>query len=195
MDWVGIMNYKLGDIIGITGVMGAGKSYFAKNIFKGTPYDYDINIIEIDDIRRDLLWESNQPLAKNLRQEIIKNFNILEYDECFLFDRVKFTQYIFSNEEILKKMNFLCKEFFIQEIKNKCKEDKINLLIWVNLIEENYLNIINSIIFIDINEALWIKRNKNNSLFDTRIKLQTNIESKKELLNNVNVHYEVFKNE
>lgn len=189
------MNYKPGDIIGITGVMGAGKSYFAKNIFKGTPYDYDINIIEIDDIRRDLLWESNQPLAKNLRQEIIKNFNILEYDECFLFDRVKFTQYIFSNEEILKKMNFLCKEFFIQEIKNKCKEDKINLLIWVNLIEENYLDIINSIIFIDINEALWIKRNKNNSLFDTRIKLQTNIESKKELLNNVNVHYEVFKNE
>lgn len=193
MGWVGNMNYNIGEIIGITGVMGAGKSYFANNFSKYYPEHKEINIIEIDEIRRKLLWKSNSSLAIDLRKKIISEFSILNYDEKFLFNREIFTNYIFSDKKILDKFNEICKDFFVKEIKNNYEKEKLNLLVWVNLIEEEYFKLVNSIIYVDINEVTWSKRN-NELICKSRLDFQTDIKKKKELLKMLNINYKVFNN-
>ncbi len=190
------MKYKNNDLIGITGIMGAGKSFFA-NSFDTIYNEYKnkINIIEIDDIRRNLLWKSKELNALKLRQEIINQFSI-GHDENLFFNRELFTGYLFSNIELINKFNKLCKPYFIEEIKSSMCENKVNFLIWVNLIEENYLGLLNHIVFIDVTEEKWLKRNSYNlELFQLRLKFQNNSNIKKELLKNIKISYEVHLND
>lgn len=189
--------FKNNELIGITGTIGAGKSYLA-NSFSViyTQYEDRINVIEIDDIRRNLLWSSTDPLALDFRETLIKSFRISEYDNELFFNRNLFTDYIFSHTDTLQKFNELCKPFFIEEVKNFKKEDKVNLLVWVNLIEDNYLPILDFLIFVDVTEKVWLQRNINDlESLQKRIKFQTNYNEKIKLLESINLPYEVFYNE
>lgn len=185
------------ELIGITGTIGAGKSFLAQSFSILYPqYENRINVIEIDNIRRNLLWESLSALALDLRLKLIKTFNISHYDKNLFFNRKDFTEYIFSHTDILQQFNQLCKPFFIQEINQLRKEDKVNLLVWVNLIEENYLPLLDFIIFVDVTEKTWLQRNLNDlESLQTRIKFQTNYNEKIKLLETINIPYEVFYNE
>lgn len=185
------------ELIGITGTIGAGKSFLAQSFSLLYPqYENRINVIEIDNIRRNLLWESLSALALDLRLKLIKTFNISHYDKNLFFNRKDFTEYIFSHTDILQQFNQLCKPFFIQEINQLRKEDKVNLLVWVNLIEENYLPLLDFIIFVDVTEKTWLQRNLNDlESLQTRIKFQTNYNEKIKLLETINIPYEVFYNE
>ncbi len=185
------------ELIGITGTIGAGKSFLAQSFSLLYPqYENRINVIEIDNIRRNLLWESLNALALDLRLKLIKTFNISHYDKNLFFNRKNFTEYIFSHTDILQQFNQLCKPFFIQEINQLREEDKVNLLVWVNLIEENYLPLLDFLIFVDVTEKTWLQRNLNDlELLQTRIKFQTNYNEKIKLLETINIPYEVFYNE
>ena len=117
------------ELIGITGTIGAGKSFLAQSFSLLYPqYENRINVIEIDNIRRNLLWESLSALALDLRLKLIKTFNISHYDKNLFFNRKDFTEYIFSHTDILQQFNQLCKPFFIQEINQLRKEDKVNIV-------------------------------------------------------------------
>ncbi len=191
MDWIGHMKYKKGQIIGVTGIMGAGKSYFAQKMLS-----CEHHIIEIDDIRRELLWSSMNIHAIELRKTIIENFNLKNYDQKFFFDRASFTEYIFSQKYILKNFNCLCKPFFIQEIFQQYDRNKINLLVWSHLIEDDYIQLLNSIIFIDIHLDKWKKINPiHDSLFSSRVDFFHDLMNKKALLNKLSLPVEVLLNE
>lgn len=185
------------ELIGITGTIGAGKSFLAQSFSHLYPqYENRINVIEIDNIRRNLLWESLNALALDLRLKLIKTFNISHYDKNLFFNRKDFTEYIFSHTDILQQFNQLCKPFFIQEINQLRKEDKVNLLVWVNIIEENYLPLLDFLIFVDVTEKTWLQRNLNDlESLQTRIKFQNNYNEKIKLLETINIPYEVFYNE
>lgn len=179
-------------IIGITGIIGAGKSFVAEKIKR----QYQANIIELDDIRRDMLWHSLTIEAVNLRKELIKEFSIKNYDNNYFFDRDSFTTFIFSNEDILKKFNLLCVSYFLDNIREKIVQHTLNCIVWVNLIEENYLPFIDYVIFVDISQEKWQKNNHNNlSLIQERYTKQTHVDNKKNLLNNLTLPYEVYHNE
>lgn len=179
-------------IIGVTGIIGAGKSFVAERIKQ----QYDANIIELDDIRRDMLWYSLSPEAYNLRKSIIEKFSINSYDAHYFFDRENFTKFIFSDEYMLRQFNLLCVNYFLDNIRKKILPNKLNCVVWVNLIEENYLQLIDYLIFVDISEKQWLQNNQNNfSLIQQRYNKQTHSDNKKKLLNNLTTAYEVYHNE
>lgn len=178
--------------IGITGVIGSGKSFFA-NSLKNT---YDANIIELDHIRRHLLWSSYSSLAISLRKKLIHMFNIDKYDAFFFFNREQFTNIIFSNIDILNEFNKICFPYFKEEINNHFIENKLNVLIWANLIEDDYHTFLEHVILITVSQETWTLRN---ALYltsmQTRLSLQSSEEYKIKLLNSLSISYEVFINE
>lgn len=178
--------------IGITGVIGSGKSFVAQSLKD----QYCANIIEIDDIRRDLLWNCLSPLAVSLRQELIRIFDIKAFDEDFFFDRSSFTDYIFSDSLLLKKFNLICFPYFKEEINHRFVSDKLNLLVWVNLIEDNYFTLVEHVILVHISETVWLERNLSHLKdMQARLKLQSNAEEKQLLLHSLLISHEVLNNE
>lgn len=184
-----LLNYH---IIGITGIIGAGKSFLSHKLKS----QYHANIIEIDDIRRDMLWQSLSQDSVNLRKELIKEFHITTYNKNYFFDRTNFTKKIFSSEIILQKFNSLCKPYFCTSIKERIKTNSLNCIVWVNLIEDYYVDLIEHLVFIDISEHQWLKYNQNNLTFMLeRYNMQTEMIEKKKLLQQLSISYEVYSNE
>ena len=81
-----MINLQSNDFLGITGVIGSGKSFLAQNfsIYENEIYinstNSPISVFEIDDIRRELLWNSQSNLAIKLRKQLTKFFNIKNYN-------------------------------------------------------------------------------------------------------------------
>lgn len=180
--------------IGITGIIGSGKSFFVNSILK----KYDPNIIEVDDIRRNLLWYSLSDLALNLRKTLINAFLITHYDENFFFDRTTFTHYIFSHASILARFNRICFPYFKKEIESLFIPDKLNLLVWVNLIEDNYYVLVDHIVLVVVTEKTWLERHSHTSdmkLIEERLKIHNTSNIKQQLLHTIAISHEVFINE
>lgn len=193
MAWVGLMNnlsqYK---VVGITGIIGSGKTFLSELL----KHSHKANIIEVDNIRRSMLWHSLSIDSINLRKDIIHQFSIDKYDENYFFDRSSFTQLIFSNVNILQKFNLLCRPYFYKNIKDNILDDVLNCIVWVNLIEDDYLDLIEHLLFIDISQQQWLTYNINNLDFiSQRYNMQTDIINKKQLLTQLKISYEVYTNE
>lgn len=186
-----INKYYQYNVIGITGIIGSGKSFLSQ-LLKN---ECNANIIEIDDIRRELLWSSLSLLAVNLRKEIIKNCNIKIFDNNFFFNRESFTNYIFKDINTLHRFNDMCIPYFKEEIKNRIELDQINCIVWVNLIEESYLDLMNYLIILNISEEQWINNNKEDiNLLLKRREKQNTFEDKIKMLNKYKIKFEVINN-
>lgn len=179
------------DIIGITGVIGSGKTFLSNYL---QSY-YQANIIEIDTIRRDMLWSSLSQSSIQLRQELIQEFSIKDYNFQWFFDRTRFTQFIFSNIHLLNKFNAICQPYFKDSIRNQLIPEQLNCIVWVNLIEDNYLDMINYLVYVNISQDKWVQLNQEHILVKERIKTQLDLLSKLKLLKNLSIAYEVFENE
>lgn len=191
LESLDITKYNQYEVIGITGIIGSGKSFLSKRL----EINNNANIIEIDEIRRNLLWYSLSLLAIDLRKEIIKQFNIGVFDNNYFFNRKKFTEYIFSDIENLKKFNQLCIPYFKEEIKNKIIENKLNCIVWVNLIEERYLELLEYLIILNITEEKWHNNNKKDiDLLLKRREKQNSFKSKITMLKCNNIKFEVINN-
>lgn len=177
--------------VGITGVIGSGKTFLAQYLQSC----YQANIIEIDDIRRNMLWISLSQQSIQLRKELIQAFSIEQYDSDFFFDRKNFTHFIFSDIALLSQFNSICQPYFKEVIKSQFLSQQLNCIIWVNLIEDNYLDMIDYMIFIDILQHKWELFNQQQILVKERFTMQLDFLSKKRLLNNLLIPYEVFNNE
>lgn len=177
--------------IGITGIIGCGKSFLAHYLCSL----YEANIIEIDDIRRNMLWSSLSAESVNLRKALIKEFYIQDYDCQFFFDRESFTDFIFSDIQILKNFNSICQSYFKKTIKKNLLPNRLNCIVWVNLIEDNYVDMIEHIVYVDISHKRWSDFNKENLIIQKRLNFQLDCEKKKNLLDHLSVSYEVFYNE
>lgn len=178
-------------IIGITGVIGSGKSFLSHYL---KSY-YQANIIEIDTIRRDMLWNSFSSQSVQLRKELTEEFCIEKYDSQYFFDRTSFTQFIFSNIHFLNKFNVICKPYFKEAIKNLLISERLNCVVWVNLIEDDYLDMIEYMIYVNISQDKWNQFNQGQKIVTERLNTQLDLVSKKTLLKNLPICYEVFENE
>lgn len=193
-----MINLQSNDFLGITGVIGSGKSFLAQNfsIYENEIYinstNSPISVFEIDDIRRELLWNSQSNLAIQLRKKLTKFFNIKNYNSEYFFDRIEFTNFIFSSKDILNEFNTVCKPFFIHYIHQNQLKNHINLIVWVNLIEDYYhLNFpFKHIIHTTISNKKWNKHNS--SILSHRIKLQNNPYKKNKILKTSGIPYSII---
>lgn len=166
----------MSNVYGVTGLMGAGKSSVARML--GSQIK-DSNIIEIDDIRRELLWgvSANQ----NLQEEISNQFGLSVKN--FESQRTKLSDRVFDNKENLKKYANTLFPYIAAEIEKQMNLFTHTLLVWAYLAEDGYLNYVNQTVFLVHTHNDIIKsRNKFDVDTEKRILVQSSFEEKRELI-------------
>ena len=150
-------------IIGITGSIGSGKSYTI-DIFKKICTEKKIKAIflNVDDIRRNIL-EKEKIDGSELNQKIYKDENAMKEYKKYINPKIK----NYLNEQIRKNVGII----FIE---------------WALLLEDNLHDIVDSIIMVNCQEKIQIKRLENGDLGKEqvikRIKMQLTNEQKIEKL-------------
>ena len=116
----------------ITGAINSGKTYFANELQKRMDYQ----IIEVDDVRRHLLWDSTEKNHVLLREFLSDEFQISTSGNYKFLNREELTNKIFARPENLKQYSLIATPFIKEHIltiqKNK------SFLVWVFILEENY---------------------------------------------------------
>ncbi len=154
-------------VIGITGSIGSGKSY-AVNMFKNIckKNKVDAVFINVDDVRRNILKQEN-------------------------IDRDALNCKIYNNEKEMEKykqfINPKIREYLIKQINvNNC----FIFIEWALLIEDEFEDIVDSIIMIDCKREIQIERLEKGDLGKEevikRINLQLTNNEKKEKIKNLN---------
>ncbi len=154
-------------VIGITGSIGSGKSY-AVNMFKNIckKNKVDAVFINVDDVRRNILKQEN-------------------------IDRDDLNRKIYNNEKEMEKykqfINPKIREYLIKQINvNNC----FIFIEWALLIEDEFEDIVDSIIMIDCKREIQIERLEKGDLGKEevikRINLQLTNNEKKEKIKNLN---------
>lgn len=184
-----ILNSK---IIGITGEIGAGKSFVANNIYYLVNYKtnvgYTIFNIDLDEIGRNLLSEYTKPLYVETRYKLVEEFGkdiLLSKDNNFFIDRKKLGSKIFCSDRTnLNIFNDIVREPILFKVRQDilCHAQRVlhksNKLILINsalLIDENLLNIVNNnVIFVSANYETRIERLIQRGYSNEEIKIRMN---------------------
>lgn len=129
-------------LIGVTGLMGSGKSWVAKEL-ESYSKDKDIIVtnIELDDIAKDILYESTEDSSLLIREKLKEKFKTLNKKEI--------AEKIFNNdEESLSNLSFinnLIRKPLLIAIRRKLKDTKgIILINSAILIESDMLDYVNN---------------------------------------------------
>lgn len=132
-------------VYGITGSLGVGKSSLAKELryHWNCIHDSYLYIIELDDIRRYVLWESIDNEHVALRIELAKLFSLTPRTEYAWLERSEFTRILFSSKKKLQDYSLIATPVLKAYVQKEIKKHPYCLLVWAYLIEEDYLSLIN----------------------------------------------------
>lgn len=122
-------------MFGITGEIGIGKSTLADALNKN--HQLPIHILELDEIRRHILWESEHPKHVDLRKKLAQAFHLPVQTEQAWLNREDFTVQIFSSPESLRLYSILATPVIYSDIHIHF-HGKYDVLVWTHLIEEGY---------------------------------------------------------
>ncbi|EKD66131.1 MAG: hypothetical protein ACD_49C00064G0034 [uncultured bacterium (gcode 4)] len=146
--------------------IASGKTYFCNNLINFL-LDKDIptRLIEVDSIRRYILYISKEPHHYNIRTKLIQAFWMNENKNNFL-NPSSFWKIIFSKSENMKKYRELVNPEIINIIHQKINIlDGIILVEWAMLIEDWMLSLVdNNVILLNSNKNLQLDRLKNGDL-------------------------------
>jgi pantetheine-phosphate adenylyltransferase len=135
-------------ILGVTGEIGAGKSYVAKNLIN-TGYDTGIKIheIDLDILGHRLLEKSEEPFALEARKNIYKLFGeeVLSSLSGFFINPKALGKHLWGNPENLNMFNSIMFEPMLLEYRKKLRNlQGIILLNSALLAEANILSLCNN---------------------------------------------------
>jgi len=160
-------------IIGITGEIGSGKTYFCKKLLELCKKNkIKAHIIELDSIGNQILT-LKEPRYYKVRKEIVKTFGkeILINGEI---SRKKLGNLVFNNNSNLKKLNKIMKKPMQVRLRRELYGKKGIIFFNAALIAELGLSHIanNNIILIKADKETQIKRLKQRNLTDKQIRLR-----------------------
>ena len=138
-------------LIGITGGMSSGKTTLCKKIMDLNP---DYIYIDVDNFRRGLYKNNNY--IKELKDKIIELKDYNEINSPIL------NKYIYYSEENMNKYKEILYDYLFKYL-NKY-ENKIILIDWALIVNDNLINKFNKIIYLDINEDIRLSRLKDSDL-------------------------------
>lgn len=135
--------------VAITGGIGSGKSYVCK-IFRD---QYHIPVYDSDRMAQELL------LKEDIKIQIINDFGIDSYIDN-KFNKEKFKNLLFDNQEALDKINEILKPELIKDINNWCNDQTYPYVIieCAIVFENNLQNIFDKIITVSAPLELRIER-------------------------------------
>jgi pantetheine-phosphate adenylyltransferase len=174
-------------IFGITGIMGSGKSWLANQLVEYSQNkEVKVHNIELDDIAKEILYDSDKPAHLKIRKKLEERFETL--------DKAEIAKKVFSNKENLEFINELVKKPLLIELRNRIKVLKgVVLVNAAILIESNMLSLVNNnVIMVSVNdetrfENLEKYRNIPKSVARKRI---ANVLSHEDKVKKVNFHIE-----
>ena len=191
----------MSNVYGFTGVMGSGKSTIAlvlKDIFLN--YFIDLHIIEIDIIRRYILWESTEKNHILIQRQIAKTFNFKDTNHLEILDRNNLSSCIFKNKNNMAQFSLLITPYIKDEIKKIISNHDNNLIVWSYLVEEKYDEFLNNPLFFShcseqncyqrlIEQSVRQKDNLPLEEVFQRIKNSSTYEEKIKICKNKNIKY------
>jgi pantetheine-phosphate adenylyltransferase len=112
-------------LIGITGVVGAGKTYMANKLCEiGKKITLmDFHNVELDAIGRKLLMDDTRPFAKNMRFLLIEKFfpEMHSYNQGDFIDVKEMSKKIFSDKSALKAYNKISEKPILFELQQQLR--------------------------------------------------------------------------
>jgi len=174
-------------IFGITGIMGSGKSWLANQLVEYSENkEIKVHNIELDDIAKEILYDSDKPAHLKIRKKLEERFGTL--------DKAEIAKKVFTNKEHLGFINELVRKPLLIELRNRIKGLKgVVLVNAAILIESNMLSLVNNnVIMVSVNDEtrfdnLEKYRNIPKSVAQKRI---ANVLSHEDKVKKVNYHIE-----
>lgn len=160
-------------IIGVTGEIGAGKSYISKII--GSSLNKEVHNIELDDIGHDILCKLEEPAYDQVKREIWNKIggpspNGIMKPDGFI-DKTKLGTIVFEDPNKLKKLNeIMAKPIMVRLRKEISGKKGIILINCALLAEANLLHICNNnVILIKVDKDTQQKRLLDRGLTEEQI--------------------------
>lgn len=187
-------------VFGITGNLGSGKSSLAIDLQSyWATQNKQLNIVELDDIRRYALWKSTENHHIQLRKDLSKALKISSDSNLYWLDRKEFTELIFSDRKILDIYVDIATQVLMYDIKKIINLEKLDtVIVWAHLLEENYDKLLTgSVIITDCSSTIILNRLipgmlKGNDLsyqeLQKRMDLQSNTKKYLSLAKEKNIH-------
>jgi pantetheine-phosphate adenylyltransferase/dephospho-CoA kinase len=149
-------------IVGVTGVIGSGKSYLSESLHKEI---WAIHNIDVDKIAHNI-YERTEPVYVELRETIRATFNLKE------FNRKELGQIVFNDSDALQELNRLMKEPILTRLRAEMgKFTGVILLNAALLVEFNLLHLCNNnVILVKCPEDVRAERLKARGMTDDQIK-------------------------
>ena len=147
-------------LVGITGRLGSGKSFVAHELSFNTP---NSKVIEIDFIRNALFKTSKAKDAILLRKEIANAFEVSTDSQYAWLEYTTFYQKLFSSPKQVSLCAHIMTPYIKKRIKrilNEFKKENVSevYLAWAYLIEQDYLDMVDEVIFVTCQEDLVLTR-------------------------------------
>lgn len=128
-------------VLGLSGGLASGKSYLASKLDAYlTSKHIPVKRIELDSIRRYILWESMASEHVRLRKELADSFH-LTLENTFL-NRQRFTNLIFISSGNLDQYRQIVKPVFKSEVVKSINPDSFNIFEWTYIEEEGYKDVL-----------------------------------------------------
>ncbi len=169
-----ISGYRL---IGVTGEIGAGKTFIVNKFAEA----YNTGVVELDQIGRYILTEAQEPLYRQVRQQLIGAFGqdiITDHMSAFISPQMLGNK-IFSSKTAIDTYNKITKDPIIfcmrQKIRDLAESYEIMLVTSALLVEANLVNFCNNrVVLIGASKEVRADRLKARGYDDDQVKKRMN---------------------
>lgn len=164
-------------IIGVTGEIASGKSYLSNMLSEfGKKSNIPVSIIDIDKIGHQILESLAEPLYKELREEIAKQFGNDIKNEDGYINRKRLGQIIFNDPVKLKQFNEIIYKPLLLKLRRELYGKKGIILLDSALIAESKMTYLcnNNVILIDLEKNLQLNRLKERGYTEEQITQRIN---------------------
>jgi len=173
-------------IVGITGEIGAGKSYVSKKFKEiGGEKNFPVNVIDLDKIGHSILSELTEPAYANVRDKIAETFgNIVKLADGSI-NRKALGEIVFNDSSKLKELNEIMYTPMITRLRHELNGKTGLVLIDAALLAESDLSFLcnNNVVLLSVDKESQQRRLFGRGLdeeqIERRLECQYSFEQKK----------------
>ncbi len=176
-------------LVGLTGEIGAGKSYVAKQFIKlGQKQGLKVHNIELDQLVHQIYQELDQPGYQALRKRLAQTFGQQIQNQDGTISRQKLGQIVFASQPKLEQLNQILHQPLMVRLRKSLYQKQGLILLNAALIAEAQMTALvnNHVCLVKTDQQTQLERLKERDLgkkqIDRRLASQYSYAQKKELL-------------
>ncbi|MBN1410845.1 MAG: pantetheine-phosphate adenylyltransferase [Spirochaetales bacterium] len=177
-------------MVGVTGEIGAGKSYVSNRLSGiGAKRKIPVHNIELDHIGHKILGELSEPLYREIREQIAREFGGQIRNKDGTISRKALGEIVFNDQSKLDELNRILATPLLVRLRRELYTKKGIILINAALIAESNMAYIcnNNVVLVTVKKedqkARLLKRDLTDKQVEKRLQSQYNAEQKREKVN------------